>query len=174
MSKNLSRRDFLKGSAAGMLGVAAASLMNAPLTFAEESGTYTPGTYSATATGIGTVTVQMTFDAENITKAVVDVSEETPTIGGLHGQELAEAIIAAQGAEIDAITGATTTSAAVAKAAAACIAQAKGEAVEVAAPAAAPAAATEEDSLIPAELTAAEVAGSIAELGEIKQDEVVD
>ncbi len=173
MDKKLSRRDFLKGSAAGALGVAAAGIFGSSFVCAEESGTYTPGTYKATAEGIGTVTVEMTFDAESITDVKVDVSNETETIGALHGDELAQAILDAQGAEFDAISGATVTSTAVQKAAAACIAQAKGEAVEVSTEAA-PAEANVDDSLIPAELTAAEVAGSIVELGEITPDETVD
>ncbi len=173
MSKNLSRRDFLKGGAAGALSVAAASLLHAPA-FAEEAGTYKPGTYKATATGIGTVTVEMTFDAESITNVVVDVSEETPNIGGAYQADFEKALMDLQTAQIDAITGATTTSAAVTKAAEACIAQAKGEAVEVSTEAPEAEAAEEGDSLIPAELTAAEVAGSIVELGEITPDETKD
>jgi succinate dehydrogenase/fumarate reductase flavoprotein subunit len=99
---------------------------------AEESGVYTPGTYSAQADGIGTVTVTMTFDANSITDVVLDVSNETPSIGQLAEDELREALMAAQGAEIDAVSGATVTSQAVKKAAEKCIAQAKGEmAVEI-------------------------------------------
>ena len=60
------------------------------------SGAYIPGTYSATAQGIGTVTVTMTFDAEKITDVVVDVSQETPDIGGKYGDELAKMILTAQ------------------------------------------------------------------------------
>ena len=49
MSKLISRRDFLKGTAAGAVGVL---LSGADLTvFAEEKGIYTPGTYSASAAG---------------------------------------------------------------------------------------------------------------------------
>ena len=48
---------------------------------AEEKGLYTPGTYSATATGMGDVTVTMTFDANAITNVVVDTSKE---IGRAH------------------------------------------------------------------------------------------
>ena len=110
-SKNLSRRDFLKGALAGTAAAALTSVSGISA-FAEEKGIYTPGTYSATAQGMGTVTVTMTFDANSITDVVVDVSEETPTIGGLYGEQLAEAIKAAQGAEIDAVSGASITSAA--------------------------------------------------------------
>ncbi len=136
MSKNLSRRDFLRGTAASALGLAAASVLGTPV-LAEEKGTYTPGTYSAKATGMGNVTVTMTFDAESITDVQIDVSEETPDIGGKQGDALAQMILDAQSATIDGVSGATVTSSAVQTAAAACIAQAKGETVEVATEAAA-------------------------------------
>lgn len=169
IQKTLSRRDFLKGSAAGALGVAAAGILGgSTIALAEEAGTYTPGTYSATAQGIGTVTVTMTFDAESITAVEVDVSNETPTIGGLYGEDLGQAILDAQSADIDAISGATTTSEAVKKAAAACIAQAKGEAVEVSTNKAS------EDYEVPAELTKEEVEGSACELGAVTPDEIKD
>ena len=131
MKKNLfSRRDFLKGAAASAATVAATGLVGG-LALAEGEAIYTPGTYSATATGIGEVTVTMTFDETKITDVVVDVSNETPEIGQLHGETLKEALIAVQSAEIDSISGATLTSTAVKTAAANCIAQAMG--VEVAA-----------------------------------------
>lgn len=168
-TRNLSRRDFLKGTAAGALGMAAAGILGGnSIALAEESGTYTPGTYSATAQGIGTVTVTMTFDAESITDVVVDVSEETPNIGGLYGDDLAAMILEAQGSDIDAISGATTTTTAAAKAAAACIAQAKGEAVEISANTAA------SEYEVPDGLTEEEVNASSCELGAVTPDEVVE
>lgn len=77
---NLTRRDFLKKSAVSALGVMAGSILGGTaVAFAEERGTYIPGTYSAEAKGAqGIVTVTMTFDAENITDVKVDVSQETP------------------------------------------------------------------------------------------------
>ncbi len=128
--KKLSRRSFLKGAAASAAG-AALFQMTGGMAHAEESGIYTPGTYSATAKGMGTVTVTMTFDANAITDVAVDVSGETPDIGGLHGEELAAQVLAAQSGEIDGVSGATITSDAVSKAAKVCIAQAKGESVEI-------------------------------------------
>ena len=127
------RRDFLKKTAIGTLGMMATGILGGvTIASAEERGTYIPGTYSAEARGAqGTVTVTMTFDAENITDVKVDVSQETPTIGGMHGEELEQAIMAAQSAHIDTIATATMTSTAARTAAAACIAQAKGETVEV-------------------------------------------
>ena len=130
MSKNINRRDFLKGTAFSAIGLAAAS-MGIPV-LAEEKGLYTPGTYSATATGMGDVTVTMTFDANAITNVVVDTSKETTGFGLEKGGEFAERILAAQSAEIDAVSGVTVTSQAVIDAAKACIAQAKGETVEIA------------------------------------------
>lgn len=130
MSKNINRRDFLKGTAFSALGLAAAS-MGIPA-LAEEKGLYTPGTYSATATGMGDVTVTMTFDANAITNVVVDTSKETTGFGLEKGGEFAERILAAQSAEIDAVSGVTVTSQAVVEAAKACIAQAKGDTVDVA------------------------------------------
>ena len=126
----LSRRQFLKGSAAAAMGAALLGVTGASA-LAEEEGTYVPGTYSATAVGMGTVTVTMTFDANSITDVVLDVSEETPEIGGAQGEALAAQIMDTQGAEIDGVAGASLTSAAARTAAAACIAQAMREPVVV-------------------------------------------
>ena len=127
--KELSRRDFLKGALAGT-AAAALTTVTGVSAFAEEKGIYTPGTYSATAKGIGSdVTVTMTFDANSITDVAIDVSGETPGIGAAIGEQMQDAILSAQTADIDAVTGATITSDAIRKAAAACIEQASGEAV---------------------------------------------
>ena len=131
MAKNISRRDFLKTSAAGALGLAVTGLTGAA--FADESGIYTPGTYSASAAGISSdVTVTMTFSANEITDVEVDVSGETSGIGAEIGDKVKAQILEAQSAEIDGVSGASISSAAVKAAVAACIAQAKGESVEVA------------------------------------------
>ena len=124
---NMNRRDFLKGAALGALGLSTLGMS----AIAEEKGIYTPGTYSATANGMGKVTVTMTFDANSITAVTVDTSNETQGIGSHLGEQFAEKLLAAQGAEIDAVSGATITSGAVMTAAKACIEQAKGEAVAV-------------------------------------------
>ena len=123
--KDLSRRDFLKGSAAGAFSLATMGLLGKLSAKAE--GIYTPGTYSAQAQGMGTVTVTMTFSESAITDAVIDVSSETPSIGGAAMEELKAALLSAQSADIDGVSGATITSTAVSKAAAKCIQQAKGE-----------------------------------------------
>ena len=121
MNKSLSRRAFLRTSIASGASLAAAAAGAAP------AGIYKPGTYSAKASGIGEVTVTMTFDAERITDVVLDVSHETPGIGQAAADALKKNLMAAQAAEIDGVSGATITSKAVSKAAAKCIAQAKGE-----------------------------------------------
>lgn len=132
----LSRRDFLKGTA----GLAATGLLGAALsgcTSGDTEATPTPaaggiyqaGTYHATVKGIGEVTVSMTFDTERITEVKVDVSNETDGIGSVIGEDMANAILEAQSAEVDTIANATVSSKAVKQAAENCIAQAKGEAV---------------------------------------------
>lgn len=148
MSKNLSRRGFIKTAAAGIASVATMGVLtacsdNSTATSAstpEEKGIYTPGTYSATATGMGEIKVTMTFDANSITDVQLDLSNETESIGQAKREDLKNAILAKQSADIDAIGGVTVTSDAVKTAAAACIAQAKGESVEIPMPDATPAA----------------------------------
>ena len=49
MSKNVTRREFIKGMAASAVGLSAMSVL-APAAFADS--TYTPGTYTASAKGI--------------------------------------------------------------------------------------------------------------------------
>lgn len=72
---------------------------------------YTPGTYTAEAAGheAGLV-VTVTVDETGITAVDLDVSHETPEIGGAAKDALIEQIMAAQGADIDGVTGATETS----------------------------------------------------------------
>lgn len=132
--EKISRKGFLKvAAAAAMSGVTAGAL--AACNSASSSGTaasasgdavYTPGTYTGTATGIGEVKVTMTFSETAITDVVIDASNETESIGGVAAPTLQDAIMAAQGTEIDNISGATVTTNAVKKAAASCIEQAMG------------------------------------------------
>lgn len=127
MMKELSRRSFLKGALASTASVAAAGLAGVTPAFAEAKGMYTPGTYSAQAQGMDTVTVTMTFSESAITDVVLDMPGETPSIGQAAAEDLKAALLSGQTAEIDAVSGATITSNAVAKAANKCIKQAKGE-----------------------------------------------
>ena len=84
--------------------------------------TYIPGTYEATAAGInGDVKVTMTFTENAITDVVLDVSGETPSIGGAAAEDLMNALMEAQGADIQPVSGATITSNGVIKAAQKCI-----------------------------------------------------
>ena len=111
---DISRRDFLKSSVAGAASLTLASLgLGALSGKASADGVYTPGTYSATAIGMGTVTVTATFDENSIVNVVLDVSEETPAIGQLAADELTTQVLTAQSAEIDGVSGATLTSNAV-------------------------------------------------------------
>ena len=137
--KKLSRRDFLKGAAAGFATAAATGLFGATA-YAEEgpggpgggpfggpATTYTPGTYTATGNGRnGDVTVTMTFDEETITDIVIDASGETQEVIGNAAERLTKAMFEAQSADVDAVSGASLTSKGVKEAAAKCIAQAKG------------------------------------------------
>lgn len=127
--KTISRRDFMKYVTAGAVSAAAAGTLPA-MASAEESGIYTPGTYTSSAAGHeGTVTVTMTFDEASITDVIIDASGETESIGGAAAEKLAAEILDAQSSVVDAVSGATETSDAVRAAAANCIAQASGGAI---------------------------------------------
>ncbi len=137
---SLSRRDFIKGMAATAASIAAAGVLKGAesglgitaTASAAEALSYTPGTYSAVAKGIGSlVTVTMTFDETSITDVQIDVSGETAGIGAEIGDEMAQAILSSQTCDIDAVSGATVTSDAVKQAAANCISQAAGISVSV-------------------------------------------
>ena len=134
--EKISRKGFLKvAAAAAMSGVTAGALAAcnsaaSSSTAASGAAIYTAGTYTGTATGIGEVKVTMTFSETAITEVVIDASNETESIGGVAAPTLQEAIMAAQGTEIDNISGATVTTNAVKKAAANCIEQAMGVKVD--------------------------------------------
>ena len=104
MSKFISRRDFLKGTAAGTATLAATSLFGSIFhaeDAAQGAALYTPGTYTATAKGIESdVTVTMTFDETSILEVTVDTSGETEGIGAGISDQMADAILAAQSAEV--------------------------------------------------------------------------
>lgn len=139
--KEITRRSFLKGSAAMGLFAAAAGIGGlSACSSSEKTGTasgsgdkiFTPGTYSASAAGISSdVTVTIEVDETKILKATVDASGETKEYGQAAADELAEQILSSQSFEIDGVTGATKTSDAVRKACESCIAQAKGVDVEL-------------------------------------------
>ena len=130
-NKELSRRDFIKGLTAGAMGIATMGVLGGGLeAHAAETGKYTPGTYTASAKGIASdVTVTMTFDANSIVDVKIDATGETPELGGAAAPKLEQAILEAQGLDVDAVSGATVTSDAVKKAVADCISQAGGAVV---------------------------------------------
>ncbi|MBQ9522125.1 MAG: FAD-binding protein [Oscillospiraceae bacterium] len=156
--KEITRRTFVKGLAAGVASIAALGVlekvgsapaaeqasgmvsgmenlsegMQAELAQATSGLTFKPGTYSASARGIDSdVKVTMTFDETKITNVEIDVSGETPDIGGKIGDQMAQAILAKQSADVDVVATATVTSNAIRTAAADCISQASGQAVEI-------------------------------------------
>lgn len=132
MENDISRRSFLKGAAAGALGAVATGFLgiSAIDKIKLKNGKYTPGIYSASATGIGKVTVTMTFSETAITNVKIDTSNETEGIGKGIGDQFAEKLIKAQSQNVDTISGATVTSNAIKTAAAACIAQAMGGTIQ--------------------------------------------
>ena len=149
MANRISRRTFVKGLAAGAASVAALGVLGSvEMKYSAEgsdagsgAGTipvpagnmsYTPGTYSASAKGIASdVTVTMTFNETSITDVQIDVSGETPDIGGKIGDEMSQKILAAQSCNVDGVSGATVTADAIKAAAADCISQASGQTVAV-------------------------------------------
>ena len=127
-------------------------------TAAAAAGSYTPGTYTASAKGMdGDVPVTITIgDDGTITGVQVDVSGETAGIGAEIGDEVTKQILDAQSAEIDGVAGATVTSTAVKTAVADALAQASGAAAKSATEAAATESATEAAATSQTEAAAAE------------------
>jgi uncharacterized protein with FMN-binding domain len=159
--EKITRRDFIKGVGAGAASIAALGVLQAVensskagevetgkvigATVAETvasvsdaatstagSGSYTPGTYTASATGLGTVVMTATFDETSITEIQLDLSQETDTIGQAAGDTLIGQCLAAQSSNIDGVSGATLTTNAVKKCLEDCIAQASGTATAAA------------------------------------------
>ena len=135
--KKVSRKGFLKiAAAAAMSGVTAGAISaceSASSTAASSpsgAAVYTPGTYTAKATGMAEVTVTMTFTETSITEVTVDTSNETIDLARDSAADFQQALLDAQSAEIDTVAGATFTSDAVKQAAADCISQAMGVASE--------------------------------------------
>ena len=94
---------------------------------------YTPGTYTASARGMGgpvTVTVEFTSDA--IKDIKIAPNKETPGIGTTALEKLPGQIIASQSLGVDSVTGASKSSAALKAAVADCVKQAGGDPVALA------------------------------------------
>jgi len=126
--KALSRRDFLKGAAAAAGLMATGSVLGGVHASAEEiPSAYIPGTYSASAPGMGgDVTVTITVDEKSILEAVINADGETASIGQVAAHDLADQIMERQSYMIDSVSGASITSEAVRQAVESCVAQAKG------------------------------------------------
>ncbi|MDO4824050.1 MAG: FAD-dependent oxidoreductase [Bacteroidales bacterium] len=71
---------------------------------------YVPGTYTVTADGFhGPVTLEVTFDSYSITDIRLVCENETEEIGSLAIPMMTDNIMKAQGAGVDAVSGATVT-----------------------------------------------------------------
>jgi len=126
MSKNISRRDFLKGTAAGAVGLAAMGIAGIPV--ASAAGPYKPGTYESTAYGnLSYVTVKCTFTEDKLENVEIVSQNETPVLFSQVQDKLIPAILENQAGGIDSITGASNSSRAVKEAIADCVAQAGGD-----------------------------------------------
>ena len=97
----------------------AASSTAASSTAASSEAGYT-GTQTASATGMGDLSVTLTFENGVVTDCEVDASNETAGIGQEAAAELAQAIVDGNTPNVDAVASATITSDAVVEAAQAC------------------------------------------------------
>lgn len=94
---------------------------------------YTPGTYSATVKGAsGDVTVETTVDENSIVKVEVTAQTETTSDIARVMQEIPSAIVESQSTDVDAFSGSTITSKAIAEAVDLALAQARGEEIATA------------------------------------------
>lgn len=89
---------------------------------------YTPGTYTATANGMGgEFLVSVTFDENAALSIEIGAHKETPNLGTIPLEQLPEKIIAEQSVSVDIVAGATITSNALLLAVKDCVAQAGGD-----------------------------------------------
>ena len=122
-------------SAAALIAVFMFRQASVPVPVQGVEGTFVPGTYTGEGQGYGgTVVVTLTTDSSSITDVKVTGDKETPNVGGLYLETLANQVRLAQSADIDGVSGATLTSDGVREAAAAAIALAKGESAPEAGP----------------------------------------
>ncbi|MBR6527659.1 MAG: FMN-binding protein [Lachnospiraceae bacterium] len=88
-------------------------------------GAWQAGTYTATAQGMGKVTVTVTIDENGvITEILLDTPGETPGLGDKGAQKVADSILTAQSTDVDVASGATMSSKAVINAVNDCLTQA--------------------------------------------------
>ena len=75
------------------------------------AGIYTPGVYTGEDTGYGgPIEVSVEVDENNILSVTVVSHKETPGVGSKAVESLPDAIVAAQGVEVDNVSGATISS----------------------------------------------------------------
>ena len=87
MTHEISRRDFLKGSAAAGLGLAATSALGLGGAAFADTAKYKPGTYQATAYGnLSYVTVECTFSESALTDVKIVSNQETPILFSQSGR----------------------------------------------------------------------------------------
>lgn len=87
------------------------------------AGTYTPGTYSATVTGMHAMTVTVTVSETEITDIQIE-HQETPGVGEPVVESMPKEIMEIQGLGVDVISGATLTSDAIIEGVTDCLKQA--------------------------------------------------
>lgn len=92
----------------------------------EKEAIYTAGTYEANGNGFGELSVKVEVSETEIKSIEVDASNETPTVGGEHVDEIVDAILKAQSTEIETVTGATLTTNGIKEAVDKALSQAKG------------------------------------------------
>ena len=97
--------------------LAFAMLLVSAVAFAEgqpEQSLFTPGSYTAEAQGIFVpVKVTVRVSENEIETVLVDATGETPELGGIAAEKMAMAIMNAQTPNVDSVSGATVTSAAI-------------------------------------------------------------
>lgn len=91
-------------------------------------GAFTPGAYSAAATGNnGEIKLTVTVSDSAIESIVIDKSSETVGLGDVAAQNVIASILDTQSLAVDAVTGATNTSKAVLSAVTDCLTQASAD-----------------------------------------------
>ena len=123
--ESISRRTFVGAAAAG---AATLSMGSGICAMAAGTGTsLAPGTYTASARGmISDIEVEVTFGASSIDAIEVTGQGESPLIGQTALEILPQRILDAQSLAVDAVAGATITSAALVAAVTDCVEQAGG------------------------------------------------
>ena len=87
-----------------MISALALAMSAAMAGAAAADGIYTPGTYTAQASGMGNLEVSVTVSEDAIEEVVIDGSEETPEIGGAALEELTAQVMESQSAEIEGVS----------------------------------------------------------------------